>query len=139
MALRDYRLCDACEEKVFYDADLDYRFPTREDPIEPDERAKVCGLGGSYRLQYLGDWVVLCEQCAKTHRTAILPINGPEPSGETMAQREEVCAAWADLPDELRKDPRLTRLYHALGGPRMDDPTEANAGVGIPQTDQGEK
>jgi hypothetical protein len=60
----------------------------------------------------------------------------PEPSGETMEQREEVCAAWHALPDELRKDPRLTRLYHALGGPRMDDPTEAEAGVPvIPELD----
>lgn len=49
-----------------------------------------------------------------------------EPSGETMGQREEVCAAWEALPDDLRKDPRLTRLYHALGGPRMDDPSEAD-------------
>jgi hypothetical protein len=52
----------------------------------------------------------------------------PALSGETDAQREEVCAAWHALPDDLRKDPRLTRLYHALGGPRMDDPAEAVAG-----------
>lgn len=48
-----------------------------------------------------------------------------EPSGETLAQREEVCAAWAALPDDLRKDPRLTPLYRALGGPRMDMPSES--------------
>lgn len=53
-------------------------------------------------------------------------------SGETMEQREEVCAAWHALPDELRKDPRLTRLYHALGGPRMDDPAEADT-CGVPE------
>lgn len=47
------------------------------------------------------------------------------PSGETLAQREEVHRAWCSLPDDLRKDARLTRLYHALGGPRMDMPTEA--------------
>lgn len=50
----------------------------------------------------------------------------PELSGETIQQREEVCDAWHALPDDLRKDPRLTRLYHALGGPRMDDPAEAD-------------
>jgi hypothetical protein len=51
------------------------------------------------------------------------------PSGETMQQREEVCAAWHALPDDLRKDERLTRLYHALGGPRMEEPSEAASGV----------
>jgi hypothetical protein len=56
----------------------------------------------------------------------VLGYAAPEPSGETMAQREEVCAAWHALPDELRKDQRLTRLYHALGGPRMDDPAEVD-------------
>lgn len=46
-------------------------------------------------------------------------------SGETIQQRDAVCEAWAALPDDLRKDQRLTRLYHALGGPRMDMPSEA--------------
>jgi len=41
-------------------------------------------------------------------------------------QREEVCAAWHALPDQLRQDQRLTRLYYALGGTRMDDPAEAD-------------
>jgi hypothetical protein len=38
-------------------------------------------------------------------------------SGETEAQRREVCAAWNDLPPTLRAHPGLKRLYHALGGP----------------------
>ena len=41
------------------------------------------------------------------------------------AQRDEVCAAWHALPDDLRQDQRLTRLYHALGGPHMEEPTDA--------------
>lgn len=73
MAYADYRLCDNCGEKAFYDAELDYRQTSRQDPIEHDERAKQVGERTSYRLQYLGDWAVLCEDCAKTHRTAILP------------------------------------------------------------------
>ena len=48
-------------------------------------------------------------------------------SGETLTQREQVCAAWHELPDDLRKDQRLTRLYQALGGPRMDSPVAAIA------------
>jgi len=59
------------------------------------------------------------------------PRPGPELSGETIEQREEVCAAWADLPDCLRKDRRLTRLYHALGGPRMHDPADAGGVQGM--------
>jgi hypothetical protein len=51
-----------------------------------------------------------------------------------MAQREELCAAWHALPDELRKDLRLTRLYHALGGPRMEEPAEAVAPVEAPRS-----
>lgn len=54
------------------------------------------------------------------------------PSGETVLQREEVCAAWCALPDDLRKDERMTRLYHALGGPRMDDPASTIDGVSVP-------
>lgn len=51
------------------------------------------------------------------------PRPGPELICETIEQREEVCAAWHELPDELRRDPRMTRLYRALGGVRMDEPS----------------
>ena len=54
MAYADYRLCDNCGEKAFYDAELDYRQTSRQDPIEHDERAKQVGERTSYRLQYLG-------------------------------------------------------------------------------------
>lgn len=50
----------------------------------------------------------------KKHDCGVAPSQ--EPSGETMAQREEVCAAWADLPAELTAHPGLKRLYRALGG-----------------------
>jgi hypothetical protein len=39
-----------------------------------------------------------------------------EPSGETMAQREEVCEAWAAMPAALTAHPAMKRLYRALGG-----------------------
>ncbi len=41
MALRDYRLCDVCGRKTFYDANLD--------------------------VSAVGALVVLCQECAKTH------------------------------------------------------------------------
>ena len=52
MALRDYRLCDHCGCKTFYSAGLN-----------TDDNGRVCGVG---------DWTVLCEDCAKTHKAVIL-------------------------------------------------------------------
>jgi hypothetical protein len=85
MALSDYRLCDVCEGKAFYDAQLSYddgppqyrdtppfRFAGKEQYDDPDLNHRA-----GMRLSYLGDWAVLCEDCAKTHRTAILPVEPP--------------------------------------------------------------
>lgn len=73
MAAADYRLCDVCGGKAFYDSNLYY-----EDEHEAPDRApyRVAGEASDwgYRLGYLGDWAVLCEDCAKTHRTRIEPI-----------------------------------------------------------------
>jgi hypothetical protein len=57
----------------------------------------------------------------------VLQKSEAELSGETVSQREEVCAAWNDLPAALRCHPGLKRLYRALGGVRMDMPSEAEA------------
>lgn len=57
MALADYRLCDVCDHKVFYDANLNYE-RTRESPF--------------YKLDYLGDWAVICEDCAKTYKCVVI-------------------------------------------------------------------
>jgi hypothetical protein len=57
-------------------------------------------------------------------------------SGETLSQREEVCAAWADIPDALRCHPSMRRLYRALGGVRMDDPPHGVVGLDQPQQEQ---
>ena len=59
MAAADYRLCDICGNKAFYDAGLDYQ-------SEADPELKV--RGEHYSLQRLGDWKVICRECAKTHR-----------------------------------------------------------------------
>jgi hypothetical protein len=83
VAAADYRLCDVCNGKVFYDVELDYRFTSRQDPIEKDEQAMVCGEPQGYRLQYLGDWAVICEQCCKTHRVAILPRADADTKGDS--------------------------------------------------------
>ena len=65
MALADYRLCDICSRKAFYDADLEYE---RDDADHPAVR------GEHYTLGYLGDWKVICRDCAKTHEVVIQPI-----------------------------------------------------------------
>lgn len=57
MAGADYKSCDVCGRKTFYDAELSYNF---------DAYPKH-GLR-------LGDWKVICEECAKSHRCVIVPI-----------------------------------------------------------------
>jgi hypothetical protein len=84
MAAADYRLCDVCDGKAFYDSNLGYEWGP--DEYRPDSAPyRVAGeeqyddqamnQRSGMRLGYLGDWAVLCESCAKTHRTAILPID----------------------------------------------------------------
>lgn len=69
MAASDFRLCDVCSSKVFYDANLNY------EPVE-DESGNVRN-GGSLlrdlRLEYLGDWAVICDDCAETHQCVVVP------------------------------------------------------------------
>jgi hypothetical protein len=67
--LNDYRLCDLCSGKVFYDANLNY-----------DQGREVDGIvrnGGILlhhtKLDYLGDWAVICDICAVTHECVIQP------------------------------------------------------------------
>ena len=55
MAGADYRSCDVCGTKTFYDARLDYNY----DEFPP--------IG----LPRLGDWKVICIECAKTHKVVV--------------------------------------------------------------------
>ena len=79
MALSDYRLCDVCEDKAFYDAELNYEQGKdwQGNPIPESELARVAGKPEKwgYKLGYLGDWAVICTDCAKTHKTIVVPIN----------------------------------------------------------------
>jgi len=58
MALADYRLCDVCGRKVFYDANLNYDF-------------EQCDENGEPKLDYLGDWAVICDECAKDYECVV--------------------------------------------------------------------
>ena len=56
MAASDYRSCDVCGAKSFYDSVLDYDFD------------KYPNTG----LWNLGDWGCLCRECSKTYDIVIL-------------------------------------------------------------------
>lgn len=58
MAAADYRLCDVCGRKVFYDSNLNYDF-------------SKCNSKGEPKLDHLGDWAVICETCAETYECVI--------------------------------------------------------------------
>lgn len=70
MALVDYRLCDVCGNKVFYDARLNYEQTGDSNDTLRNGGEMMQGLS----LDYLGDWCVLCTDCARTHRCVIAPI-----------------------------------------------------------------
>ncbi|WP_250489938.1 hypothetical protein [Caballeronia sp. INML2] len=87
--MADYRLCDVCDGKAFYDSNLDYEFVGQSscggEKITPDDCTRVVGEPPTeffgYKLQYLGDWAVLCKNCAKTHKCVIVPLQDAQ-SGE---------------------------------------------------------
>ena len=88
MAAGDYRSCDVCGGKTFYDANMWYyqgveegndfsKVPYRiagQQQFSNEEANAKYGL----RLGRLGDWAVLCQECAKTHRAIIVPIEKEE-------------------------------------------------------------
>jgi hypothetical protein len=90
MALSVYRLCDVCGGKAFYDANLNYEDgPNEHRPDDPPYRvagaeqydALEFNTKHGMRLDYVGDWAVICTNCAKTHQTAIVPRTHPQVSG----------------------------------------------------------
>lgn len=83
MARADYRLCDVCDSKAFYDSNLNYGCGTDE-WHKSDPPFRVAGKDQysnpeinqkhGTRLDYLGDWAVICHDCAMTHKTIVVPI-----------------------------------------------------------------
>jgi len=77
MAMADYRCCDVCGGKAFYDSNLCYEDGTDDFPpyriagaAQYDTPELVAKYG--IRLGYAGDWAVICHDCAKTHKCAIV-------------------------------------------------------------------
>lgn len=63
MAASDYWLCDVCEAKTFYDANLDYG--DREYLRRGDSRMLPVGAG---------DMACICRKCAEKHEVSWRPI-----------------------------------------------------------------
>jgi len=57
MAAADYKLCDICDRKTFYDCEVAYGDWTEESGSIP------VGVGA---------WAVLCVDCSATHRIEIV-------------------------------------------------------------------
>lgn len=78
MAGADWRLCDLCGNKAFRDTRLDYTSLDSSAVEDADGNPVIKEAGGeplfNLTLDYLGDWAVLCTECSKTHKTAIVPI-----------------------------------------------------------------
>lgn len=83
MAKADYRLCDLCGSKAFYDANLNYERINKNDKYDTfSPPFKVAGVSQyedhddlemyGTRLDMLGDWAVLCTDCALTHQVRIV-------------------------------------------------------------------
>jgi hypothetical protein len=79
MALADYRLCDICGRKAFYDANLNYQFDEEEwtrKKITTEDSVKQAGeVVEGLKLDNLGDWAVICRDCAKTHKCVIVSLD----------------------------------------------------------------
>lgn len=75
MAMADYYLCDICESKCFYDANLNWEWAERDNPIPEDEMVR----GKHLRLGYCGDMAAICLDCAKTHEIRVVEIAAPQP------------------------------------------------------------
>lgn len=71
MAGADYRYCDNCDTKAFYDSNLNYEVDMPRSPIPKDQLVRDT----HYKIDSLGDWKVLCRECAKTHKCIIVPID----------------------------------------------------------------
>ena len=64
MAAADYWLCDICERKTFYDANLDWDYARELESYRDDGRLIPA---------HTGDMMAICIECAKTHRVVIKP------------------------------------------------------------------
>lgn len=67
MALSDYYLCDICERKTFYDAELNYLPEPDEDSYNENPTTNHRWPDGDVGFMY-----VICKKCAETHEINIV-------------------------------------------------------------------
>jgi hypothetical protein len=77
----DYRQCDVCGKKAFYDAELNYQ----DTPIVDKQKPVV---GTSFYLDWLGDWKVLCIDCIGEYELKIVKINQKHEDTKKMPAKE---------------------------------------------------
>ena len=65
MAGADYRDCDVCGDKVFYDACLCYEFDEGKTTLKNNKEVP-------YYLGNLGNWIVLCKDCSKKYELQVV-------------------------------------------------------------------
>lgn len=93
MAFSDYRLCDRCGNKAFYDSNLNYEWGSSSQPAWPNHAFRTNGVEQTAIPEHaiscdrLGDWAVICAECAKTHKCVVEPITpntgaSPEERGD---------------------------------------------------------
>lgn len=123
MALADYKLCDVCGNKAFYDANID---DTRYTATW-DDREKTPPIGIA----------VLCPGCNQTHEAVIRPRPVPQPPQEPTPEAVERAANRrspvinASVPDEV-----AGRIARELGsdGPPFYVPLEVQGLLGAERT-----
>lgn len=64
MAASDYYLCDICEEKTFYDANVNYDSWGNGLQLNPK-------TGHAWPDGDIGNMAVICKDCSKTHEIII--------------------------------------------------------------------
>ena len=93
MAMADYRLCDVCGGKAFYDVNLNYEGGEKQSDGSwkyPDHPFRVAGEAQAFGLSLdrMGDWAVLCNECAKTHKAVIVPLGTSDQQAAVDGLRE---------------------------------------------------
>lgn len=65
MASGDYRACDVCGVKTFYDANLHYVYDDERSEYDTGPLLEENGVVSSYALAFLGSWACVCDGCCK--------------------------------------------------------------------------
>lgn len=80
-------MCDVCDGKAFYDSNLNYqneasKYRQDDGPFRvagnPQFSDEYLNAKHGMRLDYVGDWAVICNDCSKNWKTQIVPIESED-------------------------------------------------------------